>query len=168
MLLQADWVDVVKTEGPLGAVLVLVLAYFMKVLIPSFQSFMEKAIESFRADMTAARKDHLDSLKEERATHSAAADKLAQAIKEATAGCPARCDRAAKAVLLCFMLILGGCAFPTEKYIEADRATYEAVAPEYVEYVKSDAKLDEKAKARRLLTVASWGARITEAEKPKE
>jgi len=44
----------------------------------------------------------------------------------------------------------------------ADRATYRAVAPEYLEYVRKDPALDQDQKDRRERTVILWAARIDE------
>jgi hypothetical protein len=59
-----------------------------------------------------------------------------------------------------------GCAAltqPPPDYVAADRATYEAVAPEYARYVDADPGLDTEQKARRARTVAAWEARIRSA-----
>lgn len=45
-------------------------------------------------------------------------------------------------------------------YVEADRATYQAIAPEYSRYVQMDKKLSQSQKTLRLDTVASWLRRI--------
>jgi hypothetical protein len=52
---------------------------------------------------------------------------------------------------------------PTPDYVAADRATYEAVAPQYSAYVHADAALDEEGKARRDRTIATWDARLRAA-----
>ena len=49
-------------------------------------------------------------------------------------------------------------------YVEADAATYAAVAPEYSAYVTADPALTAAQKARRLATVASWKKRIASAQ----
>ena len=59
-----------------------------------------------------------------------------------------------------------GCAAlpqPPADYVAADRATYEAVAPEYAAYVEADERLDAEQKARRARTVAAWDARVRAA-----
>ena len=64
-----------------------------------------------------------------------------------------------------------GCSafqLPAADYVAADRATYEAVAPEYGAYVRADGSLDPEQKARRDRTVASWDARIRAAEGAEE
>ncbi len=66
--------------------------------------------------------------------------------------------------LLCVTALLGGCGIHKE-YVKADKATFDAVAPEYKSYVLSDGNLDSEAKARRLRTVELWRVRIEEAGK---
>jgi hypothetical protein len=56
---------------------------------------------------------------------------------------------------------------PPPDYVAADRATYEAVAPEYSAYVAQDAGLDEEERARRERTIATWDARLAAAERDK-
>jgi hypothetical protein len=70
----------------------------------------------------------------------------------------------------CFMvaLMLPGCGSIAKEYVAADRATFDAVEPEYRKYVESDAALDDDAKALRLATLDSWGYRIKQAEKAGE
>lgn len=45
-------------------------------------------------------------------------------------------------------------------YLAADRATFDAVAPEYEVYVRGDANLDEAAKAARIRTLTTWKMRL--------
>jgi len=47
-------------------------------------------------------------------------------------------------------------------YVAADRATYEALAPEILKYIKYTTKADHKSQHRR--TLESWRARIEAAE----
>ena len=54
---------------------------------------------------------------------------------------------------------------PSQAYVAADRATYEAVAPEYATYVNDDATLDDDQRARRVRTVETWRLRIESAER---
>lgn len=77
-------------------------------------------------------------------------------------------------LLLALLLpLLGGCgaggvnpfAAPNSDYVTADRATFEAVAPEYSAYVAADPSLDAEQIARRQRTVATWRLRIEQAEK---
>lgn len=63
------------------------------------------------------------------------------------------------------VVVLSGCAGLNEQYVTSDRATYAAIAPEYVIYVMKDPKLDEDQKEIRLNTVLSWKAKLDEAER---
>jgi hypothetical protein len=74
--------------------------------------------------------------------------------------------------LLCFLLLLlpthlTGCSVltaPEGTYVAADRATYDAVAPEYCAYVTNDPSLDDEQRARRRRTVDTWRVRLEAAE----
>jgi hypothetical protein len=46
----------------------------------------------------------------------------------------------------------------------AERATFDAIAPDYAAYVQADTLLDMFEKNRRLLLVESWRERLTRAE----
>ena len=63
----------------------------------------------------------------------------------------------------------GGCAVlgrsPSQAYVASDRATYEAVAPEYAGYVNDDPGLDDSQRARRVRTLETWRLRIESAER---
>jgi hypothetical protein len=61
------------------------------------------------------------------------------------------------------LLLLCGCSL-SSMYVTADRATYEAIAPEYQSYIDEDVGLTADQKARRVATLAAWHARIAEAE----
>ena len=50
----------------------------------------------------------------------------------------------------------------------ADRATYDAVAPEYAAYVANDATLSDEQRARRDRTVQTWRLRLETAERNAE
>lgn len=70
------------------------------------------------------------------------------------------------AILLAFVMIAmssGGCA-PTSVQSAADRATYDAIAPEYAAYVDADPTLDTARKQRRLRTLDAWRVRLEAAE----
>lgn len=83
---------------------------------------------------------------------------------------------------LVLAISLAGCGSLNEKYVEADRATYDAVAPDYELFLKSGVVLDENGKILkdangnnvppdsdwielRRSTLILWNARIKEAEK---
>ena len=63
--------------------------------------------------------------------------------------------------LLILLVLTCGCSLQ-DAYVNADRLTYQAVAPEYRAYVKADEKLDDEQKARRERTVDAWAVRVTE------
>jgi len=80
---------------------------------------------------------------------------------------PARSDtwRTTAVILLALLLIsLAGCVDMQEQYVEADRLTYEVVAPYHRAYVEGDPSLSPEQVERRLLLLDSWADRITEAE----
>ena len=78
--------------------------------------------------------------------------------------------KALRTSLLLFGLMLSGCCATTdlirEDYTAADRATYEAVVPKYLEYVGADAALDDEQRARRKMTINTWRLRLEQAETP--
>jgi hypothetical protein len=53
---------------------------------------------------------------------------------------------------------------PGGAYVAADRATYEALAPEYAAYVAADPALADEQRARRTRTLETWRMRIESAE----
>lgn len=63
-------------------------------------------------------------------------------------------------LLLLVLCLLAGCNLG----LEADRATYDAIAPEYVAYVDSDATLTPEQKERRHETVRSWEAKLKKGD----
>jgi hypothetical protein len=64
------------------------------------------------------------------------------------------------ALLLPATIPLGGCAAPSDAYVAADRATFDAVAPEYAAYVAADPLLGPAERERRGRTLEAWLARI--------
>jgi hypothetical protein len=50
--------------------------------------------------------------------------------------------------------------------VQAERATYDAIAPEYRAYVLRDGDLQPVQKEIRMRTLDSWNERITAAEAP--
>ena len=69
-------------------------------------------------------------------------------------------------LLLLLLSQSSGCSalrLPSPDYVAGDRATYDAVAPEYSAYVHADASLDADEVARRDRTLATWDARIRAA-----
>jgi len=71
--------------------------------------------------------------------------------------------------LLIFAGALCGCSAPAS-FVVAERATFRAVAPEYLEYVDADPKLNAKQKQSRRDTVAVWdaGLRAWESDGDKD
>lgn len=67
--------------------------------------------------------------------------------------------------IACGMLLLAGCT-PGQTYVQADRATYEAVAPEYRTYVESDSTLSLDQQQRRIRTLETWELRTRAATRP--
>ena len=78
-----EFAQIAKNQGPLGVVVILVLAYFMKVLIPKLIESLEKLTGDFRAELVAQRKDFRDEMASERTAHASAVDKITTAIREA-------------------------------------------------------------------------------------
>lgn len=71
--------------------------------------------------------------------------------------------RASRWAVLFLVLTLGGCVTAADAYVDADRATYEAVAPEYLKYIEADATLNAMQKQIRRDNVAAWRVRIDKA-----
>jgi hypothetical protein len=68
-------------------------------------------------------------------------------------------------IVVLLLLFASGCGSLNAKYIEADRAKYEAIAPEYLLYVDADKTLDDEDKKIRRHNILMWRIRIEEAEK---
>ena len=66
-------------------------------------------------------------------------------------------------IVLC-AVIAGGCALPERAYVEADRATWTAIAPAHARAVLADPALDKGARAARLDVLDSWADRLATAE----
>lgn len=72
----------------------------------------------------------------------------------------------ALALALC---LVSGCKttdFIRSDYVQADRATFDAVAPSYLQYVDGDAALSDEQKKRRKQTINTWRLRLEQAETP--
>ena len=63
--------------------------------------------------------------------------------------------------LTLLLALLSSCTNPVSQ--AADRATYNAIAPEYTKYVETDSALSLPQRQRRLRTLASWKARLDAA-----
>jgi len=62
-----------------------------------------------------------------------------------------------KSLPLFLLLAFGGCAFqPTQ----AEKATYEVIAPEHARYVQADTLLAPDQKQRRLDLLEAWRIRV--------
>lgn len=74
--------------------------------------------------------------------------------------------------VLGIVIALAGCAATGDviqaDYVQADRATYEAIAPEYLKYVQDDQTIGADERARRERTVTTWRLRLEQAERPVE
>ena len=68
-----------------------------------------------------------------------------------------------KALAVLAVLLVGSCAGPSDAYVAADRATFEAIAPAHRAYLEADATLDAEQRARRLAVLATWELRIRHA-----
>jgi len=66
-------------------------------------------------------------------------------------------------LLLLLLALSLGCA--SAPYVAADKATYEAIAPEYSNYVRTDSTLSDAQKKIREDTLSTWKRRIEAGEK---
>lgn len=66
-------------------------------------------------------------------------------------------------VLLLCVAALTSCT-PVQAYVQADRATYEAIAPPHARYVAADASLSPEQKQDRQDLLDTWRRRIEVAE----
>lgn len=62
------------------------------------------------------------------------------------------------------LLLFASCEAVPSTYVQADRATFDAIAPAHRAYVEADATLDEQQKARRIRTLETWLLRLEKAE----
>jgi len=67
------------------------------------------------------------------------------------------------ALFVLLMLSLEGCS-ASKTYVEADRAVFDVVAPEWADYFGSDAALSNEDKERRRRLIRAWDARIKAEE----
>ncbi|QOV90904.1 hypothetical protein [Humisphaera borealis] len=74
-------------------------------------------------------------------------------------------------LILPALALVGGCSSiaaldqPTPTWLQADRATYDAITPDYRDYIAADTTLDELRRERRLRTVETWRIRLEDAER---
>ena len=76
-----------------------------------------------------------------------------------------------RASTLSIVILMGvGCCATTDviraDYTAADRATYDVIAPRYLNYIAGDDSLDEDTKKTQSRTVTTWRLRLENAEKP--
>src|SRR6185503_10326974 len=72
-----------------------------------------------------------------------------------------------KLLLGAALLTPSGCQLlqsPTQANLAADRATFDAIAPEYAAYVANDSALTPDQRARRARTIEAWRMRIESDE----
>lgn len=73
--------EILKNQGPLGAVVLFVLFYFVKVLIPHLLASIDKLTETFRSDLKAAREEDRQERAADRAAYQASLKELTAAMK---------------------------------------------------------------------------------------
>lgn len=78
-------------------------------------------------------------------------------------------------IFFLFLFVLASCSTsPSNLYVEADQATYDVVAPEYLKLVREskdssgDATFDKDQIERRERLIESWKIRIEEAKTSAE
>lgn len=71
------------------------------------------------------------------------------------------------AMLSCFLALplLSGCGSMPQEYVDADEATYNAVAAPYSAYFEADESLTEDQKQSKRDVILTWKLRIDEAKK---
>ena len=70
-----------------------------------------------------------------------------------------------KKLLLVLPLFLVSCCTPD---VSAERATFDAIEPEYRDYVEGDEQLTEEQKLRRFRMLDTWRMRLESQAKPEE
>lgn len=67
-------------------------------------------------------------------------------------------------ILILVLLLVAGCSqVDMKSYVASDRATYNAVSGEYLEFLDAS-KLSKKQKVRRRRLIVTWEKRIKAAE----
>jgi len=72
-------------------------------------------------------------------------------------------QRIARLIVVLALASLSACSF-ADAHIKAQRAEYDAIAPEYLTYVEADESLTDNDKRLRQVTVQQWDRRITALE----
>lgn len=73
--------------------------------------------------------------------------------------------------LLPLLVVMAGCESlknVSAAYVNADRATYEAIAPEYREYVANDPGLTPEQQQRRYRTIYTWKLRYESGQRSQQ
>lgn len=68
-----------------------------------------------------------------------------------------------KRLLPVLLLFLCSCPSIPQQYVEADKATYDVIAEDYMSYVRRDESLGLEQAARRQRLIDSWRVRIEKA-----
>lgn len=69
------------------------------------------------------------------------------------------------ALIAALLLSGAGCASTISgAYVQADRKTYDAVAPDYIAYINSDTTLKADDKKIKLNTISTWKLRLEHFE----
>lgn len=63
------------------------------------------------------------------------------------------------------VLALCGCATLNQDYVKADKLTFDAIAPEYLQFVDANPNFDKEQRDRRHRTVETWKLRLEKAGK---
>lgn len=79
-------------------------------------------------------------------------------------------ERTARNLMISLLVLAGvvatcGCTV-SDTYVQADRATYDAIAPAHRAYVQQDAALSLEQRERRLTVLETWRKRLEAAEGP--
>lgn len=64
----------------------------------------------------------------------------------------------------CLLFLAASACVPPHPYTVADRATFDALAPDYTDYVRRDDQLNQAQRELKLLTVETWRLRLEAAE----
>lgn len=68
-----------------------------------------------------------------------------------------------KKLLFLTILLVSGCAGPSQDYVDADALTYNALAPDAAWGIKNNPALDDEQKKRHLNTIRTWKLRLEKA-----
>ena len=68
-----------------------------------------------------------------------------------------------KRIVLAVFLI-AGCSLPDRAFVDAVDKSWQAIGPEYADYVRADTTLDEDTRTERLETAAGFAVTIAKAK----